>query len=302
MLLLQRGADCNVRVSERFGNTLLHICAQRNAVPMVRALIDHGAKLEPLNWVKQTPFEQALCQGHSEVVHLFLEAGIEPNKADRFGSTALMKSAAYGFRQIVSDLLGHGAAVNQKDIHLETALHKAVSAGHVTCCEALLGAGADVTAQAYGGWSPLHAAASLAVRRTTHELILLLLRHGANVNLQAADGHDPVRVALDNMRLATVRMLLEAGASTRRLKQHLTPKSGVSSEIRQHTNDPMDCGVWIWCAIQNTRSLQDLCHIAVRQTLGTKLPHKIRDLPIPTSVQEKLLYAKLEQLSYLFET
>jgi ankyrin repeat protein len=64
------------------------------------------------------------------VTTILLDAGADPNAADREGETALMKASGHGVKETVKVLIEHHADVNRKDVKGRTALMHA-AAGHV---------------------------------------------------------------------------------------------------------------------------------------------------------------------------
>lgn len=91
-----------------------------------------------------------------------LEAGADPNAADRWGVTALARAAAKGDLAVVDLLLTHGAEVDRASGAGNTALMAAAAAGRVEALERLLAAGADpghgntwgLTAHDWAQWPP----------------------------------------------------------------------------------------------------------------------------------------------------
>ena len=89
------------------------------------------------------------------VTTILLDAGADPNAADREGQTALMKASDRGFKQTVKILIDHHADINRKDVTGRTALMHA-AAGHVSdAIPLLLENGADPNARDNEGKSAL---------------------------------------------------------------------------------------------------------------------------------------------------
>ena len=111
------------------------------------------------------------------VTSILLEAGSDPNAADREGETAMMKASGRGVKETVKVLIEHHADMNRKDVKGRTALMHA-AAGHLSdAIPLLLENGADPNARDYEGSSALDLAdksnnlgaiamLSLAVRRS----------------------------------------------------------------------------------------------------------------------------------------
>ncbi|XP_003725433.1 ankyrin repeat domain-containing protein 54 isoform X1 [Strongylocentrotus purpuratus] len=106
----------------------------------------------------------AAQQGDYREVLKLLDEGINPNRGDDKGRTALHFAITKGFREIVQLLLDRGADVNQKDGIGNTPLHLAAIGSHISMVTTLLEAGANVQVLDRGGHTPFH----LALSRLQH--------------------------------------------------------------------------------------------------------------------------------------
>ncbi|XP_072167948.1 ankyrin repeat domain-containing protein 54-like [Diadema setosum] len=106
----------------------------------------------------------AAQQGEYHEVLRLLDEGINPNRGDDRGRTALHFAITKGFRDIVQLLLDRGADVNQKDGIGNTPLHLAAIGSHISMVTTLLQAGANVQVLDRGGHTPFH----LALSRLQH--------------------------------------------------------------------------------------------------------------------------------------
>lgn len=62
-----------------------------------------------------SPLENAISQGHVEIVKQLLEKGADVTMPTRCGDSAMSEAVFYGHRKIVELLIGHGAATNVKN-------------------------------------------------------------------------------------------------------------------------------------------------------------------------------------------
>ncbi len=120
-------------------------------------------------------FLEAAKNGKSDVVGLFLQAGMDSETADDQGKTALILAAAEGHTATVKTLLANGADVKNTDKQGKTALISAAEWDHIPAVQALLVNGADVNHQANDGSTALAAAKS----KGDAELVALLEKAGA---------------------------------------------------------------------------------------------------------------------------
>jgi len=127
----------------------------------------------------------AAARGQSLVAEALLEAGLDPDQADRGGQTALMKAAAGGHEKTVASLLRLGAAPDVADRAGWTALMHAAahpSSGSVPAIRDLVRTGAAVNRRAGpDGKTPLMIAAEKGNELATDEL----LRSGAQPDLKS---------------------------------------------------------------------------------------------------------------------
>ncbi|XP_018915889.1 palmitoyltransferase Hip14 isoform X2 [Bemisia tabaci] len=86
----------------------------------------------------------------------------------------------------VRKLLQKGISIDGLDSGGYTALHYAARAGHLSVCELLIDAGAAIDSQTRAGRAtPLHRAVSAG----KEDVVMLLLKHGANPGIKDADGN-----------------------------------------------------------------------------------------------------------------
>ncbi len=93
--------------------------------------------------------------GKTDVVKLFLDAGMNPNAKDSTGTTALISATFNAYTDTVQALLTKGVDVNTKDNFGRTALMYAAYKGQMEIVKALLSKSADVKAMDEDGWSAL---------------------------------------------------------------------------------------------------------------------------------------------------
>ena len=196
------------------GETALYFAAQYGHKIIAKQLLDHGADIE----MRCEPFGSPMMIHH------------------RAGRTPLHWAAAgddTGGRSegVVRLLLDHGADVNARNDSHRTPLQEAVMYtrlskmhSNTTVIRLLLERGAQINACDNSGWTPLHEAAFY----DKHDLVLMLLKNGANADGKAAamdpahssnpkmtDGvipETPLLLTVSHWSVPTIRALLEHGA------------------------------------------------------------------------------------------
>ncbi|XP_067831347.1 NF-kappa-B inhibitor epsilon-like [Heptranchias perlo] len=200
------------------GDTPLHIAVVQEDVAMVQKLIQLlllGKKdLDIYNNLRQTPLHLAIITKHRSIAGQLVTNGASRLLLDRNGQTAVHLACEHSSLECLRSLLGSG----RENIDLEirnyegyTPLHVAVNSRHKKIVSHLLDRGADVDAvDIKSGRTPLiH-----AVENNCMDMVLLLLQHGANVNLQTYSGNTALHSASGRGLMEVVKALLKSGADS----------------------------------------------------------------------------------------
>ncbi len=247
--LILRKADVNTPQVD--GATALHWTVQANDAELTDLLLRAGAKVSTATVAGATPLQLAAINGNAAILARLITAGADPNAAlTRSGDTALMMAARTGKADAVRVLLDRGAKVNtQETWGGTTALMWAVSEKHSDVAKLLLDRGADVKARSYyvpsasgrgfegttpvaqkpdgnfeefaSGWlTPL----MFAARENDLESAKLLVKAGADINAQSADGKDALSLAFFDGSYDVAELLLDSHANVNQADaQHFTP-------------------------------------------------------------------------------
>lgn len=114
---------------------------------------------------------KSIHTGNARAVHLLLSAGLDPNKPDNQGKTALMEATVKNRGAIVNNLLAKGADPNAKpDKYGQTALIMATIKGHTDIVKTLLAHGADPELRDHDGLTALDYA-----RKLDHQSLIQVL-------------------------------------------------------------------------------------------------------------------------------
>ena len=102
-------------------------------VPLVAALLDHGAKINARSPVGWNPLNLAILSGKNQTVHLLLARGADVRPV-RVGKSGILSvpliwacSAGHCSTAEITDLLDHGAGINDQDSLGETPIFAAVT-------------------------------------------------------------------------------------------------------------------------------------------------------------------------------
>lgn len=162
-LLLDNGADCNA--TDTYGNTpFFHALATRN-MKIIRMLLDHGAYISPiLSHFGMTALHFAAKNSQNpDVLEFLLDRGLDIERTDYGGSSALHQAAEYENAAGCELLLKRGANIARADSEGQTPLILAISSFSQTSrkkptVEILVEYGASIADRA-GGKSVLGIAA-----------------------------------------------------------------------------------------------------------------------------------------------
>lgn len=105
-----------------------------------QALLEFNPRLAKYSTfgVRNSPIHFAAAQGHTEIVSLLLESGVDANIRNYSGQTALMQACRNGHWEVVQTLILFKTNVNRADyLNGRTALHFAAVGGHARCIRLL---------------------------------------------------------------------------------------------------------------------------------------------------------------------
>jgi ankyrin repeat protein len=216
-LSLIRHKDAKVTTSDSDNQEPIHLATRAGALPIVTALLSHGAKLNPKNSYGWEPQHVAAAYGHAPLMATFITHGIDLE--DRLSSPSFKPSKK------TNEAAQRGYWAEIRWPHEEArCLHLAIEFGHVEMAKLLLAAGAKAdNAPDSQRWQPLHYAAF----HCEPEIVELLLDRGASPHATTQDGNTPLGlgfrehglVASENSK-ARVQFLLQQ-ASAKRQKSGL---------------------------------------------------------------------------------
>jgi ankyrin repeat protein len=204
-----------LRLPEENGLPPLFGATRRNDLEDVRSLI--GQVCTNVNATLgsgETALHSAARLRGAEIGKLLLEAGAKVNALERSGEAPLFYAANAGSVEMARELIAHGADVNSTEAYY-TPLAAATLRGHLDVVKLLLAKGADPNLSGRGDrQTPVLVAVNPVSRRAVHDEILrVLIEAKADVNAVNKEGDTPLTLAVESRRAATVKMLLDAGAS-----------------------------------------------------------------------------------------
>lgn len=144
-----------------------------------------------------------------EILAENLDRGTDIDFMDSYGQTILMEAVRSWHIDIVNYLLENDADINHYDYSGRAPMHIAAATDRPEIIELLYNKGASVNIKSKVSCeTPLH----LAARRGSSHAVDMLLRIGANKEVQDYCGRTPLYLAVEYNRETAVGLLLDAGA------------------------------------------------------------------------------------------
>jgi ankyrin repeat protein len=193
-ILLEHGANADARAKNRFSALLVAAQYGDSSIAM-NLLLDHGAKVRPLNgqgapYFNAYPTMLAAMSGNSEIIGRLVKEGDrvddKMNVLGFFQVTPMLFLATSHRTDGVRALLDAGAKVDQVDRDGITSLSWAAIANRLEMARLLISRGADVNHVDKNGMTPLLYAASIDFGDS--DMIDLLLKSGAHAEARNKDG------------------------------------------------------------------------------------------------------------------
>lgn len=149
-------------------------------------------------------------------VEFLLANGVNPNKTDYNGQTALFHAAKCGNSKNIITLIKHGCSVNARDKFGQTPLFYASADGNINIVKYLIEKGADVNAVSKFGETPLIWAAfgdgNNRRNKKVSPVVSLLISNGADINHISNAGLTPLWASVFTDDFPTAKMLIKRGA------------------------------------------------------------------------------------------
>jgi hypothetical protein len=182
--------DPGVAARDARGNSPLMYAAALGSLDSMRLLLDAGADPNAANKADATPL--MWCAGDAAKVSLLLSKGAKVDARSKLGRTPLL-IAAYNQGAIESArlLIDKGADVNARDKGGASVLALAAAGNHIELARILIDKGANVNNVDELGFTPLLNAAGDGYYNST--MVRLLLDHGAQANAKSGDTVEMVK-------------------------------------------------------------------------------------------------------------
>ncbi len=205
--LIDQGADVN-QLNEG-GSSLLWVAIDLHKKDFVRLLIDKGANLNLAVKDGLTPFFLAVREC-PDVLQNMLDKGVDINRKDKYGDTALLVSVNNDSLIALQTLLRYKADLNIQNKNGQTALILACQIQNEEIAGLLIKAGSALEIRDVNGRSAMH----IAVLNGNPVLVKALIDAGADLNAKDKDGFTALDYALKYAYKDIARLLKSKHAKT----------------------------------------------------------------------------------------
>ena len=210
-VLLETGADPNISDASGYSSLLAAIrgrCTNETLTKLIACKSD----LDAQDKAGRTALCLACFYKQQEAVRILLDAGSNPNIADKYGHTCLfiaIKTACW--KRTIRAIIDRGANVNATNIENCTALMMACGEKQEHAIHVLLKKGCDINVtDKIGDTCLMYAVGGLCSKKVLQAII----DQGADVNATNKNNHTTLMMACEKRHEDAIHVLLKAGSDT----------------------------------------------------------------------------------------
>ncbi|MBA8667837.1 ankyrin repeat domain-containing protein [Holosporaceae bacterium 'Namur'] len=209
--LIKYGA--NIRCRD-YQYTPLLKASEKGYEDVVKLLLDIGCNYNDSNSYGHTAVLLAAYNGHTNIVKLFLERGISVDWENKNGCTLLMAATIKSRMDVIKLLINKGVNINKLSKSGHTALSVAIESKNEEAVELLLENGADANKKSNNNFGfyeddpdlinvnssindlVIYTPLIIAIDTGLKEVVKLLIKYKADINLKNASNNTPLMHAL----------------------------------------------------------------------------------------------------------
>ena len=196
------------KVTNKHGETPLHVAAARGRIESARLLVEADPCKDQATHIGATPMFVAAANGHLDVVRFLVEVGAVTDQAMYNGAAPIFAAAQMGHLDVVRFLAEVGAVTDQAMYNGATPIFAAAANGHVDVVRFLAEVGAQKDQAENNGATPMFVAA-----QNGHvDVVRFLAEVGAVTDQAMYNGATAMYAAAANGHVDVVRFLSEVGA------------------------------------------------------------------------------------------
>ncbi|KAF7488086.1 Palmitoyltransferase ZDHHC17 [Sarcoptes scabiei] len=197
----------NINQRDQENVSLLHWAAINNRIELVEYFIEKGAEIDAIGGdLRSTPLHWATRQGHLHMIVKLIKHGADPSIMDGDGYNSLHLAAQFGHTSIAAYLIAKGQDIDAPDSNGMTALMwSAFRNNSVDPTRLLITLGSNLSLTDKNRNTALHRA--VLARNAT--VVSILLKFGANTNIQNMAGDTPLDMSIKFQAKFIYSLLLE---------------------------------------------------------------------------------------------
>ena len=198
--------ELNGRMTQGDKDKLLAVACRHSREDIARVLLAVGADVNCVDG-GETPLMTAAHFGKETIAKLLIEKGADVNLVPPGRVSPLTEAASSGKEAMVKLLLEKGADVNWENEYGRSALSYCWNSPHMRSLLLEAGMSKDLALLCAIRHTSCHSFAG-----AEHQVILELVRSGANVNIVGKDGKTPLMLAREKKLKEVEQLLIVAGA------------------------------------------------------------------------------------------
>jgi ankyrin repeat protein len=206
-ILLEKGVDPNSEVD--LGTSVLMKAIEKKQPDSVRKLIAKGADINYIDPLGEIPLSLAISKGYSKIFEILLENEVAYSAYPYKISKALLIAATLGYSDVFNVLINVRERIDYRNAEGINCLMIAILNNHDNLVELIIKSHAlSLDTQDISGDTALIKASML----NKTNIVNLLLKHGADINIRGNYGQTALIKATIRNKTNTVRLLLRNGA------------------------------------------------------------------------------------------
>jgi ankyrin repeat protein len=181
------------------------MACESQSLPLVKAVVEHGADLKIKNKEHQTILWAAVVYGNIDIVKYLIDKGADPKALQDDQETLLWAADTKPMGQL---LITAGVDPQHKNVNGDTALHRACRYSIPDMVELLLDNGLSVEAVGHWNMRPIHCATATLVG-DSRPVLNMLAKHDVDLNSHGAGGHTALHECALTNRYESAEWLLK---------------------------------------------------------------------------------------------
>lgn len=213
---VEKNEDIDVNIRDNSNNYMINYAIIKNKIDAVKILLKRGAKMDIFDQDGRTILYIPIKYGYDETIKTMIDFNKDSigisliDVKDRRNNIPLHYAINFRNLNAIKMLLNNGSDLTIYDNEGYTSLHLAVLTKQNDICEEILKHNPPLDFKTRNGETALHIACNFQL----YKIVDMLIKKGANVNIQDNDHHfTPLHYTVNLGNFEIFKRLIEAGAS-----------------------------------------------------------------------------------------